>query len=38
MVQDFASGAAVDKVLGLFFDLQGNLVTSRAEMDSVNAA
>ncbi len=38
MVQDFASGAAVDKVLGLFSDLKGNLITSRAEMDAANAA
>jgi chromosome segregation ATPase len=35
--QEFASGEAVDKVLGLFEELEMNLHESRAEMDRVNA-
>merc|ERR1712110_665794 len=37
MSQDFASGEAVAKVMGLFADLELNLHTSREEMDTVNA-
>lgn len=37
MSQDFANAEAIAKVMGLFMDLEGNLHSSRAEMDRVNA-
>jgi len=37
MTQDFANAEAVQNVMNLFMDLQGNLITSREEMDAVNA-
>jgi len=37
LTQDFADGAAVQKVMDLFMDLQGNLIVSKEEMDAVNA-
>jgi len=36
MAQEFASGEGVSKVLALFDTLEGNLHTSRDEMDRVN--